>query len=216
MGAKITVKEYTQLEGHKQGVYALLNLRGSSVIVSAGGDGAVVKWDLDENGPVRMNPEPSVAGVLFAQLPEPVFCLMEGLDGVIWAGTQGGLVFKLVSGEAPRMIKLGTSSVFFISRWMDGRIAVGLGSGELVFLDDELQLLDRVSLGKKSLRCCLGDRGLIGGSDGLIWRLDSQGDTCNTLESINQINTYKKPNIADTLTLKPIAVHKYGTTTGSS
>ena len=175
MGAKITVKEYTQLEGHKQGVYALLNLRGSSVIVSAGGDGAVVKWDLDENGPVRMNPKPSVAGVLFAQLPEPVFCLMEGLDGVIWAGTQGGLVFKLVSGEAPRMIKLGTSSVFFISRWMDGRIAVGLGSGELVFLDDELQLLDRKSLGKKSLRCCLGDRGLIGGSDGLIWRLDAQG-----------------------------------------
>ena len=176
MGAKITVKEYTQLEGHKQGVYALLNLRGSSVIVSAGGDGAVVKWDLDENGPVRMNPEPSVAGVLFAQLPEPVFCLMEGLDGLIWAGTQGGLVFKLVSGEAPRMIKLGTSSVFFISRWMDGRIAVGLGSGELVFLDDELQLLDRKSLGKKSLRCCLGDRGLIGGSDGLIWRLDAQGN----------------------------------------
>jgi len=176
MGAKITVKEYTQLEGHKQGVYALLNLRGSSVIVSAGGDGAVVKWDLDENGPVRMNPEPSVAGVLFAQLPEPVFCLMEGLDGVIWAGTQGGLVFNLVSGEAPRMIKLGTSSVFFISRWMDGRIAVGLGSGKLVFLDDELQLLDRVSLGKKSLRCCLGDRGLIGGSDGLIWRLDAQGN----------------------------------------
>ena len=176
MGAKITVKEYTQLEGHKQGVYALLNLRGSSVIVSAGGDGAVVKWDLDENGPVRMNPEPSVAGVLFAQLPEPVFCLMEGWDGVIWAGTQGGSVFKLVSGEAPRMIKLGTSSVFFISRWMDGRIAVGLGSGELVFLDDELQLLDRVSLGKKSLRCCLGDRGLIGGSDGLIWRLDAQGN----------------------------------------
>jgi len=175
MGAKITVKEYTQLEGHKQGVYALLNLRGSSVIVSAGGDGAVVKWDLDENGPVRMNPEPSVAGVLFAQLPEPVFCLMEGLEGVIWAGTQGGLVFKLVYGEAPRMIKLGTSSVFFISRWMDGRIAVGLGSGELVFLDDELQLLDRKSLGKKSLRCCLGDRGLIGGSDGLIWRLDAQG-----------------------------------------
>ena len=175
MGAKITVKEYTQLEGHKQGVYALLNLCGSSVIVSAGGDGAVVKWDLDKNGPVRMNPEPSVAGVLFAQLPEPVFCLMEGLEGVIWAGTQGGLVFKLVSGEAPRMIKLGTSSVFFISRWMDGRIAVGLGSGELVFLDDELQLLDRKSLGKKSLRCCLGDRGLIGGSDGLIWRLDAQG-----------------------------------------
>ena len=175
MGAKITVKEYTQLEGHKQGVYALLNLRGSSVIVSAGGDGAVVKWDLDENGPVRMNPGLSVAGVLFAQLPEPVFCLMEGLDGVIWAGTQGGLVFKLVSGEAPRMIKLGTSSVFFISRWMDGRIAVGLGSGELVFLDDELQLLDRKSLGTKSLRCCLSDRGLIGGSDGLIWRLDAQG-----------------------------------------
>jgi len=191
MGAKITVKEYTQLEGHKQGVYALLNLRGSAVIVSAGGDGAVVKWDLgatdllgliegtagfpEDGGKLRMNPEPTVAGVLFAQLPEPVFCMMEGLDGAIWAGTQGGLIFKLVLGEAPRMLKLGTSAVFFISRWMDGRIAVGLGSGELVFLDDEMLLLDRKALGEKSLRCCLGDRGLIGGSDGLIWRLDAQG-----------------------------------------
>lgn len=171
MGAKITVKEYTQLEGHKQGVYALLPLRGSSVIVSAGGDGAVVKWDL-----AAANLPGAMAGVLFAQLPEPVFCLMEGLEGVIWAGTQGGLVFKLVVGEAPRMIKLGTSSVFFISRWMDGRIAVGLGSGDLVFLDDQLQLLDRRLLGRKSLRCCLGERGLIGGSDGLIWRLDAQGN----------------------------------------
>ncbi len=179
MGAKITVKEYTQLEGHKQGVYALLHLRGSSVIVSAGGDGSVVKWDLA----AANLPGAIAAGVLFAQLPEPVFCLMEGLDGVIWAGTQGGLVFKLVSGEAPRMIKLGTSSVFFISRWMDGRIAVGLGSGELVFLDDELQLLDRKSLGKKSLRCCLGERGLIGGSDGLIWRLNARGDILKRCEA---------------------------------
>ena len=81
------------------------------------------------------------------------------------------------------MIKLGTSSVFFISRWMDGRIAVGLGSGELVFLDDELQLLDRKSLGKKSLRCCLGERGLIGGSDGLIWRLDARGDILKRWEA---------------------------------
>ena len=197
MGAKITVNEYTQLEGHKQGVYALLNLRGSSVIVSAGGDGAVVKWDLDaanlpgaiagdsgfldENGPVRMNPEPSVAGVLFAQLPEPVFCLMEGLEGVIWAGTQGGLVFKLVSGEAPRMIKLGASSVFFISRWMDGRIAVGLGSGELVFLDDAFEVVSRLKLGERSLRCCIGREGLIGGSDGVVWRLNALGEVLSVL-----------------------------------
>lgn len=169
--------------------------------MSAGGDGAVVKWDLDSanlpgeivadsglldtNGQARMNPEPSVEGVLFAQLPEPVFCLMEGFDGVIWAGTQGGLVFKLVAGASASMLKLGTSSVFFISRWIDGKIAVGLGSGELVFLNDQMHLLDRKSLGKKSLRCCMGERGLIGGSDGLIWRLDARADILKRWEANN-------------------------------
>ena len=153
--------------------------------MSAGGDGAVVKWDLD----AANLPGSIVAGVLFAQLPEPVFCLMEGLEGVIWAGTQGGLVFKLVSGEAPRMIKLGTSSVFFISRWMDGRIAVGLGSGELVFLDDDMQLLDRKSLGKKSLRCCLGEMGLIGGSDGVVWRLNALGEVLS-VRTANQPSVF--------------------------
>ena len=111
-----------------------------------------------------------VEGVLFAQLPEPVFCLMQGADDAIWAGTQGGWLFKLEAGASPRMVKLGSCSVFFISEWLDGRIAVGLGNGELVFLNNELQELDRKLLGRKSLRCCLGNLGLIGGSDGLIWQ----------------------------------------------
>ena len=33
------------------------------------------------------------------------------------------------------------------------------------------------------LRCCLGERGLIGGSDGLIWRLDSRGDILKRWEA---------------------------------
>ncbi|MFN5591564.1 MAG: hypothetical protein ACK49A_08315, partial [Bacteroidota bacterium] len=171
MGTKIAVNEYTKLEGHKHGVYALSWLESERCLLSAGGDGAVVKWEL-----AGIQPQVPVTGKLHAQLPEPVFCMMQGGDGVIWAGTQGGLVFKLEVGASPRMMKLGTSSVFFISRWMDGRIAVGLGSGELVFLDDAFEVVSRLKLGERSLRCCIGSEGLIGGSDGVVWRLNALGE----------------------------------------
>ncbi|MFN5694089.1 MAG: hypothetical protein ACK464_04445, partial [Bacteroidota bacterium] len=86
MGTKIAVNEYTKLEGHKQGVYALSWLESERCLLSAGGDGAVVKWEL-----AGIQPQVPVTGKLHAQLPEPVFCMMQGGDGVIWAGTQGGL-----------------------------------------------------------------------------------------------------------------------------
>ena len=38
-------------------------------------------------------------------------------------------------------------------------------------------------MGKKSLRCCLGEMGLIGGSDGAIWRLDAQGNILKRWEA---------------------------------
>jgi WD40 repeat protein len=184
MGTKIAVNEYTKLEGHKQGVYALSWLESERCLLSAGGDGAVVKWDL-----AGIQPQVPVTGKLHAQLPEPVFCLMEGLEGVIWAGTQGGLVFKLEVGASPRMMKLGTSSVFFISRWMDGRIAVGLGSGELVFLDDAFEVVSRLKLGERSLRCCIGSEGLIGGSDGVVWRLNAMGEVLS-VRTANQPSVF--------------------------
>jgi WD40 repeat protein len=115
--------------------------------------------------------------------------MMQGGDGVIWAGTQGGLVFKLEVGASPRMMKLGTSSVFFISRWMDGRIAVGLGSGELVFLDDAFEVVSRLKLGERSLRCCIGSEGLIGGSDGVVWRLNALGEVLS-VRTANQPSVF--------------------------
>ncbi len=186
MATKILAKEYTKLEGHKQGVYALFWSEGERVLVSAGGDGAVVKWSVPLDG---MLDDSGVVGRLFAQLPEPVFCLMEGVDGEIWAGTQGGLVFKLGVGASPRMMKLGTSSVFFISRWMDGRIAVGLGCGELVFLDDAFEVVSRLKLGERSLRCCIGSEGLIGGSDGVVWRLNALGEVLS-VRTANQPSVF--------------------------
>ncbi len=171
MATKILAKEYTKLEGHKQGVYALVWCDLEGVLVSAGGDGSVVKWSVPLDGDVGPD---GVVGVLFAQLPEPVFSLMVGLEGEIWAGSQGGNLYVLRAKSAPRVMALG-SSVFFIQRWLDGKIAVGLGSGALVFFDDAMQVLNRVSVGQKSLRCCLGDRGLVGGSEGCIWQLNAEG-----------------------------------------
>jgi hypothetical protein len=114
MGTKIAVNEYTKFEGHKQGVYALLWLESERCLLSAGGDGALVKWDL-----ASIQPQVPVTGKLYAQLPEPVFCAMLAENGVIWAGTQGGCLFLLTPGMAPKMLKLATSAVFFVSRWME-------------------------------------------------------------------------------------------------
>lgn len=178
MATNIAVKEYTKLEGHKQGVYALLWMSESSVLVSAGGDGSVVKWQLVEEVDGKVA---DVVGQLYAQLPEPVFCLMRGIADEIWAGTQGGNLFLLSAGAVPRVVKLGNVAIYFIERWMDDRIVVGLGNGELVFLNDAMQVLDRRVLGSKSLRCCLGFGGWVGGSNGIIWKLNAAGDVVDTL-----------------------------------
>ena len=107
MGTKIAVNEYTKFEGHKQGVYALLWLESERCLLSAGGDGALVKWDL-----AGIQSQVPVTGKLYAQLPEPVFCAMLAENGVIWAGTQGGCLFLLTPGMAPKMLKLATRAYF--------------------------------------------------------------------------------------------------------
>lgn len=171
MGTKIAVNEYTKFEGHKQGVYALLWLESERCLLSAGGDGALVKWDL-----AGIQPQVPVTGKLYAQLPEPVFCVMLAENGVIWAGTQGGCLFLLTPGMAPKMLKLATTGIFFVSRWMNGLVAVGLGNGELLFLNDAFEVVSKRKLGERSLRCCIGGEGLVAGSDGVVWRLDALGE----------------------------------------
>ena len=98
--------------------------------------------------------------------------------------SQAGNLYVLRAKSAPRVMALG-SSVFFIQRWLDGKIAVGLGSGALVFFDDAMQELDRVSVGQKSLRCCMGDRGLVGGSEGCIWQLNAEGAVIQRFEALD-------------------------------
>ena len=120
MGAKITVKEYTQLEGHKQGVYALLNLRGSSVIVSAGGDGAVVKWDL-----AGIQPQVPVTGKLHAQLPEPIFCMMQGAV----AAVNNPAHLSMLGGFVFFSHQIGS----FMGVWLGGYLYDKTGSYDIVW-----------------------------------------------------------------------------------
>lgn len=133
------------------------------VLWSAGGDGAVVCWQGEK-------------GKLFAQLPEPIFCLFADLEGRIWAGTQGGNLYILEKGKKPQLIKMCDRSIFFIESWGNAVVALGLGDGTLCFLNSQGQVLDKIGLGQKSLRCCDGSMGLVGGSDGMVWRLGVEGE----------------------------------------
>jgi len=61
----ITVEKTATLSGHKDCVYALCPSQYSNIFFSAGGDGLVVSWNLEE-------PE---NGVLVAQVPNSIYAL---------------------------------------------------------------------------------------------------------------------------------------------
>lgn len=176
ISAKITVNEYTQLAGHKQGVYAIIHLRGGEIL-SSGGDGSVVRWN-----PLNKDPK----GVLFAQLPEPVFCLLEHLDGSIWAGTQAGNLFVLERGQKPRVLNFEKKGIYFLTPDFLGNVWLGFGDGYLIMLNRELHIIRQVEISDKSLRCMKPmvqnlsksdtDRFFLGSSDGILRKLQADGD----------------------------------------
>ncbi len=174
--AKITVNEYTQLTGHKQGVYAIIHLRGGEIL-SSGGDGSVVRWN-------PLNKDST--GTLFAQLPEPVFCLLEHLDGSIWAGTQAGNLFVLEPGQKPKLSNFGKKGIFFLTPDFLGNVWLGFGDGHLIMLNRELQIIHQVKISNKSLRCMKlmvqnlsvpdSNRFVLGSSDGILRKLQADGE----------------------------------------
>lgn len=143
MGAKIHLIDYKELGGHKQGVYSLF-YRGDN-LWSAGGDGFVVKWNIHTG-----------EGVLFAQVPEPIFCMAWVKEDVILAGTQKGNLFLLEKGKEAVVYKLSSQGLFFIEKvgkyWW-----IGLGDGMLGVLNEQLEIAKMVQItpNQESLRCIL-------------------------------------------------------------
>jgi WD40 repeat protein len=160
------------LTGHRDCVYALAGALDSTAIYSAGTDGFVVEWDLE-------NPEHD--GELVARVTNSVYALKyipERALLLIGHNFQGVQAIDLKARQLLFATALPPAAIFDIAySEARQRVYVALGNGTLAVLHaHNLSLEHLVPLSHKSLRCLslLEARNelAVGGSDHLVYILD--------------------------------------------
>ena len=154
----IKIAKVAQLKGHKDSIYDFVLDKETRTIYSAGAEGYVVKWDID-------NPE---NGILVLQGGE-AFYSMTKHDAHLLLGSRNGEIFKvnLADNTLVSKQKKHHGGVFFI---MD--TTSGGEDGILSYTRNEEQRSLQVS--NESLRCIIQSEVsyFIGASDHLIYEVD--------------------------------------------
>lgn len=140
---KIEVEKITSLTGHKDCIYTIEKGESDRVIYSAGGDGMVVKWDLDQ---------PDL-GKLVAKVENSVYALRfhEGklLVGHNFTGLH--LINPLLKKEEGST-SVSASPIFDVKA-TSTHIYMACGDGMLVVLDaKDLSTIAKIKVSAKSLR----------------------------------------------------------------
>ena len=140
----VEVNKLKSLTGHKDSLYSLQRL-DQFRFLSAGGDGMVVAWDL-------RNPE---TGQMIVKVPASIYAMNYNAQKQLLVVGQNFSGIHLIDVETKkelRSLKLTTKQIFDIQsteQW----IFVGTGEGELIKLDWDFNVISRVKLSEKSLRC---------------------------------------------------------------
>lgn len=159
----------TQYLGHKGSIYDLCYYGKDEVVISAGGDGWIVSWDIKSD---------AQDGHLIAHTGEQVFCIVidEERD-LLFAGAMSGQIYviDLNSRDILKRIDFHKKAVFNFE--INGDRLYAVSSDGFVSMWDltTLQPLLSTQLSAYGLRCItLHDDFLyIGGSDGHIYIVDS-------------------------------------------
>ena len=140
---KLSVKKGNEFKGHKDSLYALC--RGeANAFYSSGGDGLIVKWNLDT---------PDAAGKVIAQVGSAVYCLLylEEKDHLL-AGTRSGEIFLFDLGNNAILKQAkGEGEIFCIAK-NGNHIIAGSASGSLYLYDENLNLIRERNISDKSCR----------------------------------------------------------------
>ncbi len=140
---RISVQKHHHLTGHKDSLYALCSYDNQRFF-SAGADGMVVMWDLAA-------PE---TGQMILKVPTSIYALAYHHSRDLLVVGQNFSGIHLVDVEAKKELKSValTKGRIFDIQTTDSTIYVGTEEGELITLDWDLQIFDRVKVGLKSVR----------------------------------------------------------------
>lgn len=142
---KIEIKRLHSLTGHRNAVYTLERGDKESTFFSAGGDGMVARWDLEQ-------PE---NGDLIAKLPNSVYALhyVAHVDTLIAGHNYEGIHLLDWKNKRERAsLKLTAAAIFDMKPW-DDRLLVGSGDGEVAMVDlKTLTVMRKVKSSEKSAR----------------------------------------------------------------
>ncbi|TYZ05802.1 WD40 repeat domain-containing protein [Hymenobacter lutimineralis] len=167
------VQKLATLSGHRDCVYALSGAVGEAVVYSAGTDGFVVSWNVDD---------PTQDGELVARVENSVYALRHVPERqwlLIGHNFQGLQAIDLSARQLVHATALPPAAIFDILYSASReRVYVALGNGTLAVLHaHDLRLLHLVPLTDKSLRCLAlheeRNELAIGSSDTQVYVLDA-------------------------------------------
>lgn len=165
--------EYT---GHSGSIYAMILSADGRWLFSAGDDGVVARWDLQQNAP---------DGQALLRTERAVYALLQLSEDTLLVGTADGTVYRVNIAQrlAERAIKLHTEPVYGF--WHDAarqRVGIFHAKGRLTFVSEDLQdVLYEAAVASNHLRCACPAQEpnslYIGSSDNRISRYNLQTDT---------------------------------------
>lgn len=149
MAAKLQANHIKTYTGHQSAVYALCP-DGAGGFFSAGGDGMLVRWNVEAKD-----------GVLLAHIPDNVYCLAyDEARSILLAGTRGGELFVLpdILSGAPtvRRFEAHKKGLYKLIVTADGYISSG-GDGQILFWDKQFQVVGKINNSPESTRALCYD-----------------------------------------------------------
>lgn len=140
---QIAIKKLHTFLGHNDSLYTLERV-DTTRFLSAGGDGMVVLWDLQ-------NPD---EGEVIVKIPGSVYAIAyDKENGFLYVGQNNEGIHKIdfKTKKEVGSVNLGNHQIFDI-KIFDGNIWVGLQSGEVVVLSETMEVLNRKKLANDRVR----------------------------------------------------------------
>lgn len=144
--AKIKVEKVQQLEGHRDSIYSLIPIEKSSQFISAGGDGLLVLWDIEQSND----------GQLLAKVPNSVYAIAfdEAKNQLVVGHNFEGIhIIDITTKKEITSKKLINSTIFDI-QLTEKYIFVAFNTGQVQVLDKEtLTIVHEIIFSTQSARC---------------------------------------------------------------